>query len=159
MHGHGDKPFLCTHEGCERGVAGNGFPRHWNLRDHMKRVHNDPGPPKSNASGSPPPSGPSKGKKRKAGDSQEPIFVEKSQKRASPPPAVVRQPQGPSLVDRYHEQRQKLLETVTRLQNPSDSNNIAFLRLASDSIKVMAQTTLKIQEAPAMTQILDSQSG
>jgi hypothetical protein len=39
MHGHGDKPFLCTHDGCERGIPGNGFPRHWNLRDHEKRVH------------------------------------------------------------------------------------------------------------------------
>src|SRR5208282_771438 len=35
MHGHGDIPFLCTYEGCERGLLGNGFPRHWNLRDHM----------------------------------------------------------------------------------------------------------------------------
>ena len=40
MHGHGEKPFLCTFEGCERGVPGNGFPRHWNLCDHMKRFHN-----------------------------------------------------------------------------------------------------------------------
>lgn len=40
MHGHGEKPFLCTFEGCERGAPGNGFPRHWNLSDHMKRVHN-----------------------------------------------------------------------------------------------------------------------
>ena len=44
MHGHGDKPFLCPYEHCDRAVAGNGFPRHWNLRDHMKRVHNVPGP-------------------------------------------------------------------------------------------------------------------
>jgi hypothetical protein len=40
MHGHGEKPFLCTFKGCERGAPGNGFPRHWNLCDHMKRVHN-----------------------------------------------------------------------------------------------------------------------
>ncbi|KAH9214584.1 hypothetical protein DL95DRAFT_503077 [Leptodontidium sp. 2 PMI_412] len=43
LHGHGDKPFLGTYEGCERGLAGNGFSRHWNLRDHMKRTHNDSG--------------------------------------------------------------------------------------------------------------------
>jgi hypothetical protein len=41
MHGREDKPFFCTYEGCERGVAGNGFPRRWDLVDHMKRVHND----------------------------------------------------------------------------------------------------------------------
>lgn len=40
MHGHWENPFLCSFEGCERGAPGNGFPRHWNLCDHMKRVHN-----------------------------------------------------------------------------------------------------------------------
>lgn len=40
MHGHGEKPFLCTIQDCERSKPGNGFPRHWNLNDHMKRVHN-----------------------------------------------------------------------------------------------------------------------
>ncbi|CZR61742.1 uncharacterized protein PAC_11639 [Phialocephala subalpina] len=43
MHGHGDKPHLCTYVGCGRGITGNRFPRHRNLRDHMKRYHNDPG--------------------------------------------------------------------------------------------------------------------
>lgn len=41
MHKHGDKPFLCPYSGCERNVPGNGFPRQWNLRDHVKRVHNN----------------------------------------------------------------------------------------------------------------------
>lgn len=39
LHGHGEKPYLCTFEGCDRSVPGNGFPRHWNMFDHMKRVH------------------------------------------------------------------------------------------------------------------------
>ncbi|KXL51277.1 MAG: hypothetical protein FE78DRAFT_66190 [Acidomyces sp. 'richmondensis'] len=39
MHGHGDRPHLCFYRGCERGIAGNGFPRRYNLFDHMKRVH------------------------------------------------------------------------------------------------------------------------
>lgn len=39
MHGHGDKPHLCHFPECERSTPGNGFPRRWNLRDHMKRVH------------------------------------------------------------------------------------------------------------------------
>lgn len=39
MHGHGDRPHLCFYPGCERGFAGNGFPRRYNLYDHMKRVH------------------------------------------------------------------------------------------------------------------------
>ena len=39
MHGHGDRPHLCYYTGCERGIQGNGFPRRYNLFDHMKRVH------------------------------------------------------------------------------------------------------------------------
>jgi len=125
----------------------------------MKRVHNDPGQPKSNGSASPPPSGPAKSRKRKASDSQEPIFVEKSQKRVASPPAVVRQVQGPSLIERYHDQRQKLVETMKRLEDPSSTDNLDFLRTASDCIKVMAQTTLKIHEAPSVGAIFDGQSG
>ncbi|ODH51227.1 hypothetical protein GX48_02655 [Paracoccidioides brasiliensis] len=39
MHGHGENPHLCRFATCERSVPGNGFPRRWNLHDHMKRVH------------------------------------------------------------------------------------------------------------------------
>lgn len=39
LHGHGDNPHLCLWEGCERSVPGYGFPRRWNLFDHMRRVH------------------------------------------------------------------------------------------------------------------------
>ncbi|KAJ5116158.1 hypothetical protein N7456_000506 [Penicillium angulare] len=39
LHGHGDNPHLCLWEGCERSVPGYGFPRRWNLYDHMRRVH------------------------------------------------------------------------------------------------------------------------
>ncbi|KAF3770183.1 hypothetical protein M406DRAFT_335903 [Cryphonectria parasitica EP155] len=40
MHGHGTKPYPCTFSGCDRAQPGNGFPRKWNLHDHMQRVHN-----------------------------------------------------------------------------------------------------------------------
>ncbi|CAK7268465.1 hypothetical protein SEPCBS119000_003072 [Sporothrix epigloea] len=43
MHGHGDKPYLCPHAGCDRAIPGFGFPRQWNLKDHMRRVHHDDG--------------------------------------------------------------------------------------------------------------------
>jgi len=161
MHGHGDKPFLCTYEGCERGVSGNGFPRHWNLRDHMKRVHNDPGhQPKSNASGSPPASGPApKSKKRKASEAaNDAPSMEKPQKRNTTPPAVARQPQEPSLVDRYQEKQQILLETVAKLQDPRNADNMALLRNANDCIKVMVQTTQRINSAP-VGQTSNEQSG
>lgn len=39
MHGHGNKPNLCLWSDCDRSKAGNGFPRRYNLIDHMKRVH------------------------------------------------------------------------------------------------------------------------
>lgn len=45
MHGHGNKPHLCTFEGCERSLPDHGFPRRYNLLDHMKRVHDYTGPP------------------------------------------------------------------------------------------------------------------
>ncbi|MCJ1286861.1 hypothetical protein MMC26_006207 [Xylographa opegraphella] len=62
MHGHGDKPYLCRYVDCDRSIEGNGFPRRWNLLDHMKRVHNDSGPssagyasPSTSSGSSPPP--------------------------------------------------------------------------------------------------------
>ena len=64
LHGHGEKPFLCHYQGCDRAAPGNGFPRQWNLRDHMKRMHNDHG----SAGGSPPSASAqqsTKGRKRK----------------------------------------------------------------------------------------------
>jgi hypothetical protein len=161
MHGHGDKPFLCTYDGCERGVAGNGFPRHWNLRDHMKRVHNDPGQPKSNAStsGSPPPSGPTKGKKRKAGDNPDSPSAEKAPKRISTPPVTQRQTQEPSLVDRFHEKQIMLADVVKQLSDPRHGDTMVLLRNATECIKVMVQTTQRIQNAPAMGRDFNQQSG
>ncbi|KUJ15395.1 uncharacterized protein LY89DRAFT_698195 [Mollisia scopiformis] len=162
MHGHGDKPFLCSYDGCERGVQGNGFPRHWNLRDHMKRVHNDPGHPKSNASGSPPPSAPApKSKKRKAGDSNpDSPFVEKATKRIATPPVVMRQPQTqePSLLERYHEKQRLLLSIGKQLADPKHADNMKLLREANDCIKVMVQTTQRINAAPAMARNFSQQS-
>ncbi|THX46292.1 hypothetical protein D6D06_10154 [Aureobasidium pullulans] len=39
LHGHGNKPFLCEFKDCDRSSSDNGFPRAYNLLDHMKRVH------------------------------------------------------------------------------------------------------------------------
>jgi hypothetical protein len=44
MHGHGDRPFMCSYPDCDRSLPGNGFPRRWNLMDHMKRVHDHQAP-------------------------------------------------------------------------------------------------------------------
>jgi hypothetical protein len=150
MHGHGDKPYLCTYEGCERGASGNGFPRHWNLRDHMRRVHNDPGPPKSIGSDTPVISnnGPTRGKKRKA-EVTDNTSVSKVVKKSATDVAS-RQPQESSLVDHYHQSKKKLLDVVTKLEDPRQPTNMELLRHASDCLKVMAQTTQRINSAPVM---------
>ena len=36
---HGAEPHLCHYTGCDRSISGNGFPRKYNLYDHMRRVH------------------------------------------------------------------------------------------------------------------------
>ena len=36
MHGHGSDPFMCSYPDCDRG---RGFPRRYNLEDHMRRMH------------------------------------------------------------------------------------------------------------------------
>ena len=55
MHGHGAKPHLCYFKNCERAQEDNGFPRRWNLFDHMKRVHDFAGTESSGKSDSPSP--------------------------------------------------------------------------------------------------------
>jgi hypothetical protein len=54
LHGHGENPHLCHFPGCERAQDRNGFPRKWNLKDHMKRVHGWEESDDSPSSGSPP---------------------------------------------------------------------------------------------------------
>ncbi|KAF2502412.1 hypothetical protein BU16DRAFT_7803 [Lophium mytilinum] len=54
MHGHGSKPHLCTYQDCERSVPGHGFPRRYNLFDHMKRVHDYTGSTSPSENVSPP---------------------------------------------------------------------------------------------------------
>ena len=128
----------------------------------MKRVHNDPGQTsKSNASTSPPASGPpARNRKRKASDlTAETPFMEKPQKRNATPPAVIPQPQEPSLVDRYQEKYQILLETVAKLEDPKNTENMELLRNANAHIKVMVQTTQRIHSAPAIGQNFNQQSG
>ena len=55
LHGHGDKPYPCLFQDCDRSQPGQGFPRQWNLRDHMKRVHGFVVPENSSANDYPSP--------------------------------------------------------------------------------------------------------
>ncbi|KAH8820035.1 hypothetical protein F5884DRAFT_865705 [Xylogone sp. PMI_703] len=154
MHGHGDKPYLCTYEGCERGQPGNGFPRHWNLRDHMKRVHNDPGTSSRSdpESKSLSPGGIHKGSRKrktetgdarihKAGQVKKVQAPRQVSPRVQPRPAS--SPES-NLIDRYRQTEQRLLETVKQLHDPKNASNMQFLRDATECIKLMAQTTQRI---------------
>ncbi|TVY82885.1 hypothetical protein LSUE1_G006214 [Lachnellula suecica] len=158
MHGHGDKPFNCTYEGCDRGVPGNGFPRHWNLRDHMKRVHNDPGQSKSPGA-TPPPSGPARGKKRKADEKPETQPTEKAAKRVPTPPVVVHQPRKPSLIEQYELDFQRATSLLEQLHDPTvAARNLNLFQSMFDCMKVMAQTSKRINDAAA-TGSFTQQSG
>ncbi|KAK4888397.1 hypothetical protein LTR27_012720 [Elasticomyces elasticus] len=93
MHGHGDRPHLCWYADCERSFPGHGFPRRYNLFDHMKRVHDYPGEVKTLPE-LPAPETASQsqrrtGRKRKASESLpgEPVL-----QRARPEPADAFQP-------------------------------------------------------------------
>ena len=143
MHGHGEKPFLCTHLGCDRGVPGNGFPRHWNLRDHMRRVHNDSGAAKSTTSGStPPPSAPAsvvaaptKSKKRKVERPVSPVVhkVEKVAKRMpdawAPETSVV-----------YQQHYDQFIVAVQKLSDPSVANYEDLLTDVYENYQIVKDT-------------------
>ena len=63
LHGHGHRPHVCLYDGCDRADPTNGFPRKWNLLDHMKRVHDHP----DDATDARPPSPMSEGRISKGG--------------------------------------------------------------------------------------------
>jgi hypothetical protein len=146
MHGHGNKPFLCSYKDCDRAATNNGFPRHWNLRDHMRRVHNDGG------SVSPPPSGHSRGKKRKNDEKLEHQPTEKAIKRVSTPPVVVHQPQEPSSEELYQREYQRLLTLVDQIRDPKDAHNLDHLQNTMDCLKSLHRTSNRIASGRFSTQ-------
>jgi hypothetical protein len=143
MHGHGDKPFLCTYEGCERANPGCGFPRQWNLRDHMRRVHNDNGIPAPPVAASSPPadasgaSSSSKGRKRKSKDATETSTTgRKSSSKSSQgsvpvaAPVKVEVPQPTYNFDQWYE-HQKALQTL--VQGWTEPQDPVFLQQYEDA--------------------------
>ena len=100
MHGHGDRPHLCHYPGCDRSIPGNGFPRRYNLFDHMKRVHDFKEEPTS-STGSPDVAGidmqgPKRGgRKRKASS---PTTSEPAAQRQRTMVLPPQQPQQPQVV-------------------------------------------------------------
>jgi hypothetical protein len=118
MHGHGARPHLCHFRDCERAVPGHGFPRRYNLFDHMKRVHQYEGP---TTEPSPPVQGqaPRKSASRKRKASAE----ETSEKRIKVIKLTAeqqRQQRRAALTNDFNSKRQHIIDILSQLSAPSD---------------------------------------
>jgi len=154
MHGHGEKPFLCTFEGCERGVLGNGFPRHWNLCDHMKRVHNRSPSPTGTAK-------PSRGAKKRKNSTGERGASKKSPTTTS---ASVEKPRAPvrslSLSEQYQHGHQQLMSELMEIPDLGDVEAAEQkIEKASNYLKQMARATQQMKSGPRMERAASQQSG
>jgi hypothetical protein len=152
MHGHGEKPFLCTFESCERGVPGNGFPRHWNLCDHMKRVHNrSPSPPTGTVK-------PPRGSKKRKNSTGETDTSKKSPTTAS---ASVEKPRAPvrslSFVELYQHGYQQLISELMDIPDVEAAEQ--KIEKAHNILKQMAGATQQMKSVPRMERTISQQSG
>ncbi|KAF7548417.1 hypothetical protein G7046_g8686 [Stylonectria norvegica] len=140
LHGHGEKPFLCVYDGCERAAPGNGFPRQWNLRDHMKRVHNDHG----SSSGSPPlapTQQPAKGRKRKTDVPEiQAITSRKASVKAMPAPEPKQSSTRP-LLDQWMDHRKAVENLFRGLVKPEDARNIQQITDMQQRLAAMVKVT------------------
>ncbi|KAG7436173.1 hypothetical protein Forpi1262_v003286 [Fusarium oxysporum f. sp. raphani] len=140
LHGHGDKPFLCVYEGCERAVPGNGFPRQWNLRDHMKRVHNDHG----SSSGSPTTGSaqPAKGRKRKTETAEtQTSHSRKATVKSMPPPPEPKENMTQPLIDQWMEHRKAVESLMRNLVKPEDTQNLQHIGTLQNRLGSMMKLT------------------
>ncbi|KAK3333925.1 hypothetical protein B0T19DRAFT_140955 [Cercophora scortea] len=149
MHGHGEKPYLCSYDGCERSLPGRGFPRNWNLRDHQRRVHNDNGTAVQAAS--PPPSGPissSRGRKRKIEGQEKQTNPEKSSARKSSSKAAsdstasvskAIEPQTNLNLDQWYDHQKALQTIVGGYFQPDDPQSLQYIKDAQDHLTAMGK--------------------
>ncbi|KAI9166659.1 hypothetical protein HJFPF1_02773 [Paramyrothecium foliicola] len=145
LHGHGDKPFLCMYEGCERAVPGNGFPRQWNLRDHMKRVHNDHG----SAGGSPPAATQQpKGRKRKTDVPEAQATPSRKTSVKSVQPADSQQTSAKPLLEQWLDHRKAVEDILRSLDKPEDVRNIQQISEVQRRLNAMAKMTSDLSALP-----------
>jgi hypothetical protein len=144
MHGHGEKPYLCSYEGCERSVAGHGFPRQWNLKDHMRRVHNDNGATARPAS--PPPSGATasaRGRKRKNDAQDKQPSQDKSSSRKSATKAAVeaapKQPEPHPQIEEWYEHQRALQTFMQGFVQPDDPQTLQYIKDAQEHLNAMGK--------------------
>ncbi|KAI1769097.1 hypothetical protein GGR53DRAFT_278589 [Hypoxylon sp. FL1150] len=151
MHGHGDKPYLCTYEGCDRAVPGNGFPRQWNLKDHMRRVHNDNGNNIHPISGSPPSAQSAavhsaKGRKRKNKDSIDSTSSRKHASRYAQEQAAIRAAEQP-LVDEWYQHHKALQTYLQDFSNPDAFDYLQQFTEARDHLAAIGKISQKLQHS------------
>lgn len=141
MHGHGDKPFLCTHEGCDRSIPGNGFPRQWNLRDHMRRVHNDnrlPGTPTGSSQNQQ-----SKSRKRKEAPKSAAAAGRKAAAKANAMEATTRGAQAQKPLVEEWTSHQKALENIVRsMKQPEGARNAQLIKQAQGLLSAMSKMSV-----------------
>ncbi|KAI1417693.1 hypothetical protein F5Y13DRAFT_151624 [Hypoxylon sp. FL1857] len=161
MHGHGDKPYLCTYDGCDRGVPGNGFPRQWNLKDHMRRVHNDNGNSLNNVSGSPPSGHGSsvhsaKGRKRKNKDSVDSTSSRKHSSRyAQAAEAAMRAAEQP-MVDEWYQHHKALQTYLQEFSVPDAFDYLQHITEARDHLAAMGKISQKLLHSNKASNTQDS---
>jgi hypothetical protein len=131
MHGHGSRPHLCHFSDCERSVHGNGFPRRYNLFDHMKRVHDytgpttEPSPPASNKSGE-------KSKVTRKRKSTADEGAEKRLKVSRPTPQQLLQQKRDQLQQEFLSKKQTLISALAVLNGPADLKDVKELHTDID---------------------------
>lgn len=156
MHGHGSKPNLCSFPDCERSLPGNGFPRRYNLYDHMKRVHDytpstvTPDEASPTMASAAPPKRPGNRKRRSTAASDE--VSEKRQKtiaiKASADVPVV--PQKDLRAEQINELRsewnQRHVLTAQHLQNLQSPFDMQYYTQLGEDLGVLQKIAVKIME-------------
>lgn len=170
-HGHGQKPFLCLYDGCDRSRPEGGFPRSWNRSDHMKRVHGHkdsdmgedlecqrdatPESPPLSASAKP-----AMAKKRQTSTVDHGHSKTKRQKaaaRALNVTSIKQKPKSPvtegsvitdldnkgKLHDEWRRRRLLAQQFVHNLRGPDDTSNLAFLSAEVQAMREISQALTK----------------
>ncbi|CAN8096921.1 unnamed protein product [Discula destructiva] len=146
MHGHGTKPYPCTYAGCDRAQPGNGFPRKWNLHDHMHRVHNVAPPPEDDGvkdSG--------RVRKRKTDVNSRNASGRKSPKsRKSSPkaePQVVKIDPTVKLREDWFAIQAGFPTVLSGFSNPDDPMVMGYINRARDELESMARIHMELMAA------------
>ncbi|KAF2470220.1 uncharacterized protein BDR25DRAFT_325885 [Lindgomyces ingoldianus] len=118
MYGHGSRPHLCQYTDCERSLPGNGFPRRYNLFDHMKRVHDWTGP---TAELSPPvTTGSTRKHTTRKRRSTADEGTERRHKITKPDPQKQLQQRRQQLKQDFLSKKQSIINMLTNLTGPND---------------------------------------